>query len=56
VFRAVFSEKECNQLWDFMKHKMTNRVKPDFGEDAHSYFQKLIEEEKRQLSILLENE
>ena len=45
----VFSKKEYNQLMDFIVEKMGNRVKPDFGEDTHAYFQKLIDEEKKQL-------
>lgn len=45
----VFSKKEYNQLMDFIVGKMSNRVKPDFGEDTHAYFQKLIDEEKKQI-------
>lgn len=49
----VLSKKDYNQLMDFIEDKMQNRVKPDFGENPHAYFQKLIEEEKRQLLVSL---
>lgn len=38
---------------DFIKEKMENRAKPDFGSDAQSYFQRVINEEKRLLRELL---
>ena len=49
----LFSKKEYNQLMDFIEEKMKNRVKPDFGDDHHAYFVRLIAEEKRLLSELL---
>lgn len=49
----IFPKKEYNQLMDFFEDRMQNRVKPDFGEDPQVYFQELIEEEKRQLSVSL---
>lgn len=51
---AVFSQKDYNQLMDFIEHRMQNRIKPDFGENPHAYFQKLIEEEKQKLLALLD--
>ena len=30
----------------FIEEKMENRVKPDFGSDVQSYFQRVIDEEK----------
>lgn len=51
---AVFSQKDYNQLMDFIEHRMQNRVRPDFGENPHAYFQKLIEEEKQKLSASLD--
>ena len=51
----VFSKKEYNQLMDYIENRMRNRVKPDFGDNPHAYFQKLIEKEKRELQILLDH-
>lgn len=48
----VFSRKDYNQLTDYIEKRMQNRVKPDFGDNPHAYFQKLIQEEIRQLSTL----
>ena len=50
---SLFSKKEYNQLMDYFEDMMQNRVKPDFGDDPHRYFQKLIEDEKQRLSIQL---
>ena len=50
----AFSKKEYNQIMDFIEDRMQKRVKPDFGEDTHSYFVNLINEEKRQLALLIE--
>lgn len=47
----VFSKKEYRQLVDYIEEKMKNRVKPDFGENTHAYFSRLIEEEKQQLTL-----
>ena len=49
----VFSKKEYNQLMDEVEGMMAKRIKPDWGDNPHEYFQILIEEEKRQLSISL---
>lgn len=50
------SKKDYNSLMDFIEEKMANRIKPDFGKDAHKYFQKLIDEEKQKiLNLLKEN-
>ena len=49
----VFSKKEYNQLMDYFEDMMQNRVKPDFGDTPHRYFQKLIENEKQRLSMQL---
>ena len=50
----IFSQKEYDQLWDYIEERMKNRVKPDFGNKPEEYFQKLIEEETHQLALLLE--
>lgn len=50
----VFSKKEYNQIMDFIEERMTKRVKPDFGENTHAYFIQLINKEKQQLALLLE--
>lgn len=52
LFEA-FPKKEYNQLMDCFENLMQNRVRPDFGDNPRTYFQGLIEAEKRQLSILL---
>lgn len=49
----VFHKKEYHQLMDYIEERVRNRIKPDFGENPHRYFQKLIEEEKRKLQILI---
>lgn len=51
----VFSKKEYNQIIDEIGMIMTERVKPDFGDNPHEYFEMLIEEEKRLLSASLQN-
>ena len=53
LFYEIFSKKEYRQIMDFIKEKMENRAKPDFGADAQSYFQRVINEEKRLLRELL---
>lgn len=50
----VFSKREYNQIMDYIEEKMKKRVKPDFGEDSHAYFTQLINDEKQQLSLLIE--
>ena len=50
----AFSKKEYNQIMDYIEEKMKKRVKPDFGEDSHAYFTQLINDEKQQLSLLIE--
>lgn len=50
----LLSEKEYIQITNYIGDRMRNRVKPDFGDDPHSYFHNLIDEEKRQLSALLD--
>lgn len=47
----VFPKKDYNYLLDCIEDIMKSRVKPDFGENHHLYFQKLIEEEIQQLTI-----
>lgn len=49
----VFPKKEYNQLMDYFEKLMSNREKPDFGDDPRAYFQKLIEEERNQLALSL---
>lgn len=49
----VFHKKEYNQLMDYIEDRVHNRIKPDFGGNPQVYFQKLIEEEKQKLQILL---
>ena len=53
LFFEFFSKKEYNQLTDYIENMMRKRIKPDFGDDPHAYFQKIIEEEKQKLSDLL---
>lgn len=53
LFYVIFSKKEYKQIMDFIEEKMENREKPDFGPDAQSYFQRVIDEEKRLLCELL---
>ena len=50
----VFPKKEYNQLMDYIESKMRNRVKPNFGDNPRTYFQKLIEKEKQELKIQLD--
>lgn len=50
---SVFPKREYNQLVNLIEDRMQNRVKPDFGENPHSYFQKLIEKEMEQIIALL---
>ena len=50
----AFSKKEYNQIMDYIEEKMKKRVRPDFGEDSHAYFTQLINDEKQQLSLLIE--
>lgn len=52
----VFPKKEYDQLMDYIEGRIHNRVKPNFGDNSRTYFQKLIEKEKRELQILLNNE
>lgn len=52
----IFTQKEYNKLTDYIEEKMINRVKPDFGDDPHAYFMRLIDEEKNRLSVLIDNE
>lgn len=47
----VFPKKDYNYLLDCIEDIMQSRVKPDFGENHHLYFQKLIEAEIRQLTM-----
>lgn len=49
----VFSKKEYNQIMDFIEERMKKRVKPNFGEDTHAYFTQLINEETRQIALLV---
>lgn len=49
----VFPKKDYNQLMDYIEERMQSRVKPDFGDDPHAYFQALIESEKQQLVAIL---
>ena len=53
VLFEVFPQKEYDQLMDYIEYMSENRVKPDFGEKPHEYFQNLIEKEKQELAILL---
>ena len=49
----IFTKKEYNELMDYFEVKMQNRVKPDFGTNAHAYFQTIIDKEKRLLLEML---
>lgn len=49
----LLSKKEYKEITDYIEEKMRNRIKPDFGDDSHAYFQRLIDEEKRKLSSTL---
>lgn len=53
LLSALFSKKECAELWSFIEEKMKNRTKPNFGENPHMYFQSLIEAEKAKLSNII---
>lgn len=55
LFSAVFAEKDYNQIRNHIEKRMRNRKMPDFGDNPHRYFQKLIEEEKQRLLGLLGN-
>ena len=39
---------------DYIESRMRNRVKPNFGDNPRTYFQKLIEKEKQELKIQLD--
>lgn len=47
----IFPKKEYRQLTDYIEYRMKNRVKPNFGDNPHVYFQKLIDEEKQKLLL-----
>lgn len=49
----AFSKKEYNQIMDFIEERMKKRVNPNFGEDTHAYFTQLINEETRQIALLV---
>lgn len=49
----LLSKKEYKEITDYIDEKMRNRIKPDFGDDTHAYFQGLIDEEIHQLSGML---
>ena len=49
----LLSKKEYKEITDYIEEKMRNRIKPNFGDDSHAYFQRLIDEEKRKLSSML---
>lgn len=55
VLNETFSEKEYNHICTFVENEISNRVKPYFGIDSRAYFQKLINKEKQELLILLDN-
>ena len=50
VLSNVFSKKEYCELAEFIGKITLNRQLPDFGEDSHTYFQSLIDGEKRKLT------
>ena len=50
----VFPKKEYNQFMYYIESRMRNRVKPNFGDNPRTYFQKLIEKEKQELKIQLD--
>lgn len=52
---TVFHRKEYIQLTDYIEDRIRTRIKPDFGDNPRTYFQKLIKEEKQKLKILLDN-
>ena len=45
--------EEYKEITDYIEGKMRNRIKPNFGDDSHAYFQRLIDGEKRKLSSML---
>lgn len=49
----IFSLKEYNDIMDCIENRMLNRIKPDFGDNPHIYFQSLIDEEINCLRKLL---
>lgn len=49
----LLSKKEYKEITDYIEGKMRNRIKPNFGDDSHAYFQRLIDEEKQKLSSML---
>ena len=51
----IFPQKEYDDIMDCIEGRMKNRVKPNFGDDTHTYFQTLIEDEIKQVSILMQS-
>ena len=51
VLSNVFPKKEYCELAEFIGKITLNRKPPDFGEDSHTYFQSLIDGEKRRLTM-----
>ena len=51
VLSNVFPKKEYCELAEFIGKITLNRQPPDFGEDSHTYFQSLIDGEKRRLTM-----
>ena len=49
----IFSQKDYNVIMDCIENRMSNRVKPDFGDTPHVYFQNLIDEETNCLRKML---
>lgn len=54
VLYSVFSKKDYTDITNLIAGLMTNRVKPDFGEDPMPYFKRLIDTEKANLISILQ--
>ena len=52
LLHEIFTQKDYDNITDCIEGRMKNRVKPNFGDDTHAYFQTLIDEEIRQISLL----
>ncbi len=52
LLHEIFIQKDYDNITDCIEGRMKNRVKPNFGDDTHAYFQTLIDEEIRQIPLL----
>lgn len=54
LIKSVFSKKDTKKIFSLINSNQGNkRIKPDFGENPKNYFNNLIEDEKRKLTIIL---